>query len=104
MARENTISRWTTLTLILTLVVVVPLGIYFSLDYQARKMSRDEAQSLTNVISIFRSYYATNVAGRILSGGGQVTLSENYHQIQDGVPIPATLSIELGAAIAMNNS
>ena len=95
-------SRFTIGTLLLTLVLFVPVGIYFSLDFQSRKLSRDEAQSLTNVISIFRSYYATNVAGRIISGGGQVTLSENYHQIQGGVPIPATLSIELGQAIAKN--
>ena len=104
MSLENSISCLTILTLILTLAMVVPLGIYFSFDCQSRKMSQYESQSLKKIISIFRSYYATNVAGHILSGDGQVTLSENYHQIRGGVPIPATLSIELGAAIAKNNS
>ena len=92
--------KWTVTVLVLTLVVALPLGVYFSLDHQARQLSQSQAQALTNVISTFRGYYATNVAGRILSGGGTVTLSENYHEIQGGVPIPATLSIELGSAIA----
>jgi two-component system sensor histidine kinase/response regulator len=85
--------------MLLMLVVALPLSIYFSLASQAELRSQREAQALSSVVSIFRAYYATNVAGRILSGGGQVTLSENYHQIPGGVPIPATLSIELGDAI-----
>jgi PAS domain S-box-containing protein len=91
---------WALAILFLTLVVALPSGIYFSLIHQAEQRSQREAQALSSVVSVFRAYYATNVAGRIISGGGKVTLSENYHQITGGVPIPATLSIELGEAIA----
>ena len=86
--------------LLLTLVVALPLGIYFSLVQQAEQRSQREAQALSSVVSVFRAYHATKVTERILSGDGRVNLSENYHQIPGGVPIPATLSIELGDAIA----
>ena len=91
---------WAVWLLVLTLTVVVPLGIYLSLSKQAEARSQREAQALSTVVSVFRSYYATNVAGRILANSGQVTLTEKYHDVPGGVPIPATLSIELGAAIA----
>jgi two-component system sensor histidine kinase/response regulator len=84
----------------LAVLIALPLGIYFSLLHQAELRSQREAQALSSVVSVFRAYYASNVAGRILANGGQATLTENYHEIPGGVPIPATLSIELGPAIA----
>jgi two-component system sensor histidine kinase/response regulator len=98
-AQDRVKSAWMLAALLLTVVVALPVGIFYSLTHQAEQRAQREAQALSSIISVFRAYYATNVAGRIQSGGGQVTLSENYHQIPGGVPIPATLSIELGEAI-----
>ena len=99
--REKIDNRLAVWLLAFTLVVAVPLGMYQSLVNQAEQRSLREAQTLSTIISVFRTYYATNVAGRILgAGGAPVTLTENYHDTPGGVPIPATLSIELGVAIA----
>ncbi len=87
--------------LAITMVVAVPLGMYQSLVNQSEQRSLREAQTLSTIISVFRAYYATNIAGRIQSAGGAtITLTDKYHDIPGGLPIPATLSIELANAIA----
>ena len=87
--------------LAITMVVAVPLGMYKSLLNQSELRGLREAQALSGVIAVFRSYYATNVAGRILgANGAPITLTDKYHEVTGGIPIPATLSIELADAIA----
>ena len=87
--------------LAITMVVAVPLGMYQSLVNQSAQRSLREAQTLSTIIAVFRAYYATNVAGRILgAGAAPITLTDRYHDVPGGLPIPATLSIELADAIA----
>ena len=96
----NTESKWSVWLLVVTMVVAVPLGMYQSLVNQAEQRSLREAQTLSTIISVFRGYYATNVAGRILgAGGAPITLTDKYHETPGALPIPATLSIELADAI-----
>jgi adenylate cyclase len=48
-----------------------------------------------------RGYYATNVVGRILAAPGVATrVVHNYEDILGAIPIPATLSLELGRVIS----
>jgi two-component system, sensor histidine kinase and response regulator len=77
-----------------------PFVTYYSLWHHAQEDALREAQAFSSVLSIFRKYYNTNVAQRILDNHGQVTLTDRYRQNPGGVPIPATLSIELGEAIS----
>ena len=107
LAGDLTDKRWRSQNLFvvwllaLTMVVAVPLGMYQSLVNQSEQRSLREAQTLSSVIAVFRAYYATNVAGRILgAGGAPITLTDKYHDLPGGLPIPATLSIELAGAIA----
>ena len=107
LAGDLTDKRWRSQNLFvvwllaLTMVVAVPLGMYQSLVNQSEQRSLREAQTLSSVIAVFRAYYATNVAGRILgASGAPITLTDKYHDLPGGLPIPATLSIELAGAIA----
>lgn len=102
-------KRWKRLGLSPALLVFIvalaglPFAIYWVVYGHAQNEALRNAQQFSRVISTFRSYYATNVAGRILgSGGAAIVLTENYHQLQGGVPIPATLSIELGDLLQKN--
>jgi class 3 adenylate cyclase len=51
------------------------------------------------VISSVRAYYARNVVGRILTTKGETQVVHNYEEVAGAIPIPATLSIELGRVI-----
>ena len=47
-----------------------------------------------------RGYYASNVVGRILASPGSTEVAHNYESIPGAIPIPATLSLELGRVIS----
>lgn len=85
-----------TLSIFLLLLLGLPFVIYQSLAIHAEDESLRLARSFSSAISSIRSYYTKNVASRILESHGQVTLTERYRDLKGGVPIPATLSIELG--------
>ena len=56
-----------------------------------------QADEISTLATGIRSYYADNVVSRLQQAGGKAVFSENYREIHGGIPIPATLSIELGA-------
>ena len=74
----------------------LPVVIYSSLKLHAEDESLRLAKSFSSVISTVRSYYANNVAQNVLNSHSKVVLTENYKNTPGGIPIPATLSIELG--------
>src|SRR5271156_2676653 len=60
-----------------------------------------QASDLNSIISSVRGYYATNVVGRNLAAPGVVTkVVHNYEDFPAAIPIPATLSLELGHVIS----
>ena len=87
------------LTVFLLSLMAGPVVMYVALLHHAEREALKDARAFSSVISIVRSYYASNVSARILAGHGQVTLTERYKEFPGGVPIPATLSIELGEKI-----
>lgn len=79
--------------------LALPFVMYRTLDEHTGHEALRQARAITLVATAVRSYYSSNVVGPVVRNNGIVTLSENYHQIPGGIPIPATLSIELGNAI-----
>jgi PAS domain S-box-containing protein len=97
-----TIRNWgLTPAFVIFLVALIGLPgiLYSALKNHAENEALRDARSMSAVITIVRSYYAANVSGRLLQSDTKAILSENYHQIPGAIPIPATLSIELGDAI-----
>ena len=47
-----------------------------------------------------RAYYAGNVVGRVLAHPGETQVVHNYESVPGAIPIPATLSLELGKVIS----
>ena len=96
--------QWLGFSLAMWLFVAALCGLpvvgYLAMSTHAEKEALRDATQFTRVISLMRSYYNSSVTQRILANPGQpTTLSENYHQIAGAIPIPATLSIELGDLI-----
>ncbi len=80
-------------------LVALPVAVWLDLKNLSDQNMRRQASSLNNIITSVRSYYAQNVVGRILAADGQTQLLHNYEEVNGAIPIPATLSIELGDAI-----
>lgn len=94
--RSFSFTYWAFLLMLLGWPVV---GYYALLEHGKDEALR-EAQAFDTMLSTFRSYYTQSVAERILQNGGHVQLTSRYKEIPDGVPIPATLSIELGRLLS----
>ncbi len=81
-----------------TAILALPIVIWFDLTAMTDQILRRQTQVLNTVVNSVRSYYATNVVGR-LDPDGVTETSHDYHQQEGMIPIPATLSIELGELI-----
>src|SRR5271156_5446163 len=87
--------------LVVLLLAGLPAAVWMDLTNLAEANLNRQASDLNSVISSVPSYYATNVVGRILAAPGVVTkVVHNYEDIPGAIPIPATLSLELGRVIS----
>lgn len=89
---------WFSLFVVLALVML-PAAVWLDLRDLSNTSLNRQASQLNSMISEIRSYYSSNVVGRVLANHGNTTPAQNYREIDGGIPIPATLSIELGEVI-----
>src|SRR3984885_8761443 len=89
------------LLLVVLLLAGLPVAVWLDLTNLAETNLKRQASDLNSIISSVRSYYASNVVGRILAAPGVPTkVAHNYEAIPGAIPIPATLSLELGKVIS----
>lgn len=91
------------LALFVVAIMLLPLAFLVTLRQIDSRQMRLGAEEIARIVTGIRSYYATNVVERLQASGGQAVLSERYKEVHGGIPIPATLSIELGALIDHSN-
>ncbi len=82
------------------LLAALPIVVWLDLTVLADTSLRRQAADLNSVISSVRGYYGTNVVGRILANPGSTQVVHNYEAVRGAIPIPATLSLELGHVIS----
>ena len=70
----------------------------------AKTKMKIEAVEIASLVDNIRAYYSQNIVSNVQEGEGKVVLSERYHDVKGGIPIPATLSIELGAIFDATHS
>ncbi len=92
-------SRGLVILLVLALLAGLPLAVWLDLRNLTETALRRQASDLNSVISSVRGYYASNVVARVLSSPGETKVVHNYEQIPGAIPIPATLSLELGRVV-----
>src|ERR1700687_1193277 len=85
--------------LIAVLLAALPVAVWLDLTNLAEAALRRQASDLNSVVSSVRGYYASNVVGRVLASPGSTQVVHNYETIPGAIPIPATLSLELGRVI-----
>ena len=81
----------------------LPLAVWLDLRALSENALRSQVDGLATVIGAFRSYYTNNVVERVLAHHGQTVAAANYHEVPGAIPIPATLSLELGSALGGAN-
>ena len=87
--------------LVLVLLAGLPLAVWLDLRSLSESALRRQASDLNSLVSSVRGYYADNVVGRILGqhGSAPTLVLPNYREVPGAIPIPATLSLELGHVI-----
>src|SRR6266853_900498 len=90
--------------LVAFLLLALPLAVWLDLTNLAEAALRRQATDLNSLITSVRGYYATNVVGRVLASPGTTQVVHNYMDVPGAIPIPATLSLELGSVISAQQS
>jgi class 3 adenylate cyclase len=79
----------------------LPIAVWLDLRSLSERSLRLQASEIGTIIDVMRGYYARDVVGRVLQAHGDVTTSgSDYRDKPGAIPIPATLSIELGNLIS----
>jgi adenylate cyclase len=86
--------------LIVLLLAGLPLVVWLDVRNLTEKALLRQANDLNAVVTGVRAYYASNVVGRVLASPGSTQVVHNYETIPGAIPIPATLSLELGRVIS----
>ena len=85
------------LWLLVVAVLLLPLMMLSAVSNATVAQMKLQADEISTLASGIRAYYADNVIARLQAADGKAVYSENYRDVHGGIPIPATLSIELGA-------
>ena len=93
------------ITIILVLLVLagLPGAVWLDLRNMSERALTEQANELSSTIDSIRDYYSSRVVGRVLAGGEKTHVLPNYAEVPGAIPIPATLSLELGDLINRNN-
>jgi signal transduction histidine kinase len=86
--------------LVLMLLAGLPIAVWLDLSNLSDAALHRQAADLNSVITSMRGYYASNVVGRVLASPGSTQVVHNYETIPGAIPIPATLSLELGRVLS----
>jgi adenylate cyclase len=86
--------------LVALLLLGLPIAVWLDLSKLVETNLRRQASDINSIISSVRNYYANNVVGRVLASPGTTRVVHNYKDFPGAIPIPATLSLELGKVIS----
>jgi adenylate cyclase len=86
--------------LVAALLLSLPVAVWLDLRAVTDSVLRRQASDLSSVISSIRGYYANHVVARVLASSGETAVLPNYQDVAGAIPIPATLSLELGRVIS----
>jgi adenylate cyclase len=89
-------------TVIFTLLGL-PVAVWLDLRILSEHLLKTQAGEISRIIDDMRGFYGSDVVGRVLQSIGPVTVTHNYRDVTGAIPIPATLSIELGKRISAHD-
>jgi class 3 adenylate cyclase len=78
---------------------LLPVAVWLDLKNLSDTGLSTEAHTLNGVFNDIRGYYADNIVARVQGFKGDSIAAHNYEDIPGAIPIPATLSLELGTIV-----
>jgi adenylate cyclase len=94
-----------TIAIVLLLLAGLPLAVWMDVRNLTIEALRRQATDVNSLISGIRSYYSSDVVGRVLANHGEHTqVIPNYDSVPGAIPLPATLSLTLGNIIGAQQS
>lgn len=78
----------------------LPLAVWMDLRHLSERVLRVQASEIGRIIDTMRGFYASDVVGRILQSDQPARATHNYRSTAGAIPIPATLSLELGKLLS----
>jgi class 3 adenylate cyclase len=82
----------------------LPLALWLDLRALSAQLLDDQAHAVGTLIDDVRDFYARNVVDRVIGADGPTRVVHNYTEIPGAIPIPATLSIELGQTVSRGDA
>lgn len=96
---QGRFGGWLLVTLVAVMVAGLPAAVWLDISNLSQSALHRQAADLSSVVTSIRGYYAQNVVARVLAAPDKVQAAHNYEAIPGAIPIPATLSLELGRVI-----
>jgi class 3 adenylate cyclase len=87
------------IVVVLLLLVGLPVAILADLRELSRTALTKQAEEFSRIIDAVRDFYAQDIVSRVIAAHGQVQLTNKFREVEGGMPIPATFSLELGRLI-----
>lgn len=92
--------NWILIPLVIALLLGLPVAAWLDLRSITDSLVQRQATDMDSVITGIRGYYTNNVVQRVKDNKGSKTILEHdYKSFPGAIPIPATLSLELGEVI-----
>src|ERR1700674_3292566 len=85
--------------LVAGLLAGLPLAVWLDIPHISRTILERQAGDVNAIITSIRDYYSNNVVARVLASSAHTQVVHNYASVPGAIPIPATLSLELGRVI-----
>lgn len=99
--RSNRIA----VTLLAAALLGLPVAVWLDVRSLTNALLIRQATDINSMVTNIRSYYSNNVVARVLAQhGADVKVVHNYEAVPGAIPIPATLSLELGQVIGEKQS
>jgi class 3 adenylate cyclase len=86
--------------LVVVLLLALPIAVWADLRDLSEASLRRQASDLSAAINSIRRYYADHIVARVQASTGPSKALADYEAVPGAIPIPATLSIELGQVIS----
>lgn len=100
------LMRTSTLRVLGWTLVLLALGVmayaYHSATAVVQTYLRDSAAAQAASVTHFRNFYATEIVPRARDAGASIT--HNYRDVEKSLPLPATLTIELGHYLSQRDN
>ena len=81
------------------LLVGLPIAVWLDMHDVTQAGLRRQASDLNAMFTSMRDYYANNIVGHVQASPGTTQVAHDYQAIPGAIPIPSTMSLELGKVI-----